>query len=62
MERQVVNMIIEDRWAGFDIKGISRKKNNTSEEPIKDKCAGFNTKGTSTSKDDTSEEPIETEN
>lgn len=55
-------MIIEDRWAGFDIKGISRKKNNTSEEPIKDKCAGFNTKGTSTSKDDTSEEPIKTEN
>ena len=28
-------MIIEDRWAGFDIKGISRKKNNTSDEPIK---------------------------
>lgn len=28
-------MIIEDRWAGFNTKGTSRKKNNTSEEPIK---------------------------
>lgn len=27
-------MIIEDRWAGFNIKGTSTSKDDTSEEPI----------------------------